>query len=113
MNLLKETKSILKEHNLTIKDILYVQGYEFGISVENFLKLADTEYDSGYGAQKVANDLIVVGEDWWLERHEYDGAEWWEYKELPKKNPIIKEVTTLIAEEPCIWWGSLAELNNL
>ena len=28
-------------------------------------------------------DLLIVGDDWWLERHEYDGAEWWEFKTLP------------------------------
>jgi hypothetical protein len=27
--------------------------------------------------------LIVVGKDFWLERHEYDGSEWWEFKSIP------------------------------
>lgn len=27
---------------------------------------------------------MVVGCDWWLERHEYDGAESWSYKVLPE-----------------------------
>jgi len=43
------------------------------------------EYDSGYGATKVAKDLVIVGEDWWLERCEYNGSEWWEFKTLPVK----------------------------
>lgn len=60
-NLLKETKLVLKENGKTIKDIVAVQGNDFGISVEDFLKLADTEYDNGYGAQKVAEDLIIIG----------------------------------------------------
>lgn len=32
-----------------------------------------------------ATDLIVCGKNWWLERHEYDGAEWWEFKEYRSK----------------------------
>jgi len=30
--------------------------------------------------------LTVAGDDWWLERHGYDGSEWWEFKTLPKKS---------------------------
>lgn len=33
----------------------------------------------------MAQDLIIVGDTWWLERHEYDGCEWFEFKELPSK----------------------------
>ena len=52
---------------------------------EEFAKLANKKYDNGYGGNEVPLDLIVVGKDWWLERHEYDGAEWWEFKKLPVK----------------------------
>jgi hypothetical protein len=34
--------------------------------------------------------IIVVGKDWWLERHEYDGSEWWEFKTMPDKNKYLK-----------------------
>ena len=37
-------------------------------------------------ALEVAEDLVVVGDNWWIERHEYDGNEWWEYKEKAKAN---------------------------
>lgn len=30
-------------------------------------------------------DLLVVGNNWWLERHNYDGSEWWEFKRLPTR----------------------------
>lgn len=33
---------------------------------------------------------MVVGDDWWLERHEYDGSEWWEFKRLP--SPILSAI---------------------
>ena len=41
------------------------------------------EYDCGYGHQEVAEDLVVVGNGWWLERSEYDGAEGWDFKSMP------------------------------
>jgi hypothetical protein len=31
-------------------------------------------------------DLVVVGIDWWLERHNgNEDSEWWEFKTLPKR----------------------------
>lgn len=114
-NLLKETKDVLKENGKTIKDIIAVQGMNFGIPVDLFLKLADTLYDSGYGSTKVADDLIVIGKDFWLERHEYDGSEWWEYKELPKILENIVEVSALTVNQCEIrcscGWNTLKELN--
>ena len=29
------------------------------------------DYDSGLGGQEIAKGFLIVGEDWWLERHEY------------------------------------------
>lgn len=114
-NLLKETKSVLKENGKTIKDIVAVQGKDFGISVDNFLKLADVEYDSGFGSTKVADDLMIIGNGFWLERHEYDGSEWWEYKELPKILENIVEVNALLVSQCTVHcscgWNTLKELN--
>ncbi len=90
-NLLEETIEILEENDKTFDDVIGVCGNEFQISIEDFKLLANREYDDGYGSQEVASDLVVVGKDFWLERHEYDGSEWWEYKsnfnlsELPFK----------------------------
>ena len=114
-NLLKETKDVLKENGKTIKDIVAVQGNDFGISVEDFWKLADTEYNGGYGAPKVAEDLILVGNGFWLERAEYDGSEWWEYKEFPKILGNIDPVNALTVNQ-CnfynfVGWKTLKELN--
>lgn len=115
MNLLKETKLILKENGKSIKDIIAVQGKDFAISVENFINLADTDYDSGYGSPKVAEDLLIIGKDFWLERHEYDGSEWWEYKESPGILENIVEVTALTVNQ-CGFncscgWETLKNLN--
>lgn len=51
---------------------------------------ADIEYDEDYGGAEINETLEIVGKDWWLERHEYDGDEWWEFKTLPNyPNSIV------------------------
>ena len=81
MNLLNETFEFLKLHEKNFKkDVLWIGGEDFYISKELFLKLADVEYDSGYGGQEVATDLVIVGNGWWLERFEYAGFENWEFR---------------------------------
>ena len=85
-NLLEETKEKLAVCHKTPKDVLWVgtsDGSE-AITWDEFEKMADFDYDDGYGAAEIRMDLVVVGKDWWLERYEYDGSEWWEYKERPK-----------------------------
>lgn len=95
VNLKNSTLNILNQHNKLPSDIKWVGCTNFKISIEEFWKLADREYDASYGSQEVAEDLIVVGDSWWLERHEYDGSEWWEYKELPQEPEKILSVPTL------------------
>lgn len=117
-NLLKETMSVLKDHNKELKDIVAVQGKKFGLSVEKFIELADEDYYSGYGSPQVAEDLIVIGQGWWLERHEYDGSEWWEYKELFEVLPIKEDICALIIDQspnPNIscGWEDLETLNKV
>ena len=96
MNLLKETKEVLQENGKTLNDIKWIGSYAFKIDKEVALEIfKKTNYDEGYGAQEVATDLLVVGDNWWLERHEYDGSEWWEYKEMPnipKEEKFIERV---------------------
>lgn len=83
-NLLKETINVLKENGKTISHIQFVACNQGIIDLGQFFSLADRLYDDSFGGAEVLQDLVVVGPDWWLERHEYDGSEWWEYKERPK-----------------------------
>jgi len=85
MNLLDETLSFLQRHGLTEEDVCWVGDGVNYCSWNDFVGIANVEYDAGYGIQEIEEDLIVVGKDWWLERHEYDGSEWWEFKKLPEK----------------------------
>ena len=83
INLREETLKVLANNGKTWDDVIGVCGDHFQITKELFWRLSNVKYDNGYGGNEVVIDLKVVGEDFWLERHEYDGAEWWEYKQIP------------------------------
>ena len=79
-NLLKETMATLRESGKEPSDISWCGSPGWGwFSWEDFARVADEEYD------EIASDLLIVGKDFWLERHEYDGSEWWEHKKLPAR----------------------------
>lgn len=87
INLLEETIEALKENGKSPADVEWVgvrdDHYE---TWEEFEKKAkDINYDNGYGFEMINTDLVVVGKDFWLERFEYDGSEWWVFKTFPKK----------------------------
>lgn len=98
-NLKEETLSELESHGKTKEDIRWIGCNKFKIPINLFWKLADKEYDSGYGGVEVAPDLLIVGDNWWLERHEYDGSEWWEYKEKPKEPKLTIIPETIFPKE--------------
>lgn len=87
ISLLQETVEILNENGKSPADVEWV-GLKNGTyyTWEEFEKQADDiRYDSDWGWPEINMSLVVVGKDFWLERHEYDGAEWWEFKTLPTK----------------------------
>lgn len=95
MNLLKETREILENNGKYIFDVLWI-GTKNAVWDVDIQQLFNVEYDDGFGGQEIPSELIVVGEDWWLERHEYDGSEWWEFKKLPTKpNTVMRPVQLL------------------
>lgn len=94
-NLLKETIQMLNSSGKTTKDVKWVGSIFVKTTWENFENIANKEYDSGFGGEQVNLDLMIVGDDWWLERHEYDGSEWWEYKTLPREPKAQIELKTV------------------
>ena len=76
MNLLNETLNILKENGKTPADVRWVgrESANAKCSWDDFAKQANFEYDNGYGIAEMPGDLIVAGDDWWLERAGYDGS---------------------------------------
>jgi len=103
-NLLSETEETIKGYGKKIEDIKWVGSKcgKYVISWEDFEKIANIDYDGSYGAQEIAEDLVVVGDNWWMERAEYDGSEWWEFKSTP-----IKKEETLsfnsVGGSGCMW----------
>lgn len=93
INLLDETIATLLRHGKSPADVIWVgacasDNYDaevkpFSFSWPEFCTVADVVYDNLYGSHEINGNLVVVGSDWWLERGEYDGSEWWEFKKLP------------------------------
>lgn len=108
MNLLKETTDVLNENDKGWNDVLWVGGDDFKIPYADVHKLFDVDYNNGYGAPEIAMDLKVVGNGWWLERKEYDGAECWSYKEQPKEPDGFKSIDSVIPR----LYGKLGENND-
>jgi hypothetical protein len=93
-NLLAETLETLTRNGKSPADVRWVGSTTDQYSKipthaagswDEFAALADFKYDDGYGGNEIVSTLVIVGDDWWLERGEYDGSEWWEYKTLPKR----------------------------
>lgn len=98
-NLLQETQEDITRNHKSVEDVQWVgsKDGEYSISWEQFAALArDITYDSGFGGNEIVDDLVVVGSDWWLERHEYDGSEWWEFKTLPIRKEKSKSFTRVL-----------------
>lgn len=94
MNLLVETLSCLENNNKREEDIKFVMLLDKWATWENFKEIAkDINYDEGYGRAEISEELFIVGRDFWLERHEYDGSEWWELKSMPKRPKTKAEFT--------------------
>lgn len=107
-NLLEETLRVLASVGKTPEDIAWVGGEHWGwFTWEEFVSIANIDYYSSYGHPEIATDLKVVGFGWWLERREYDGAEWWEYITIPTKPKEHKVPKRLcdrqLPEEQAIW----------
>lgn len=109
-NLLQETTDIMKEHGKTFDDVEWIGSKDGYIEIEDFIRLADVEYDRGFGAAEVAVDLIIIGKDFYLTRGEYDGSEWWEYHSMelfhkPKNELKVNSVVGRL-------WVTLRELGE-
>ncbi len=106
INLLRETLDELDQNGKETSDVLWVGDDNFKTTWENFEKIAkDCNYDNGYGGAEVYQNLKIVGKDWWLERGEYDGSEWWEFKTLPTEPKTINEMIDCKAnwKEDKVW----------
>lgn len=118
-NLLEETIKKLANNGKLETDVLWVGTRTHKTTWEQFKIIADTEYHDGFGGQEVARDLLIVGKDWWMERHEYDGSENWEFKTLitePTETIDLKALTTSQSKKlgyNASSWSTLLEINGI
>lgn len=103
INLLDETICELVANGKDSDDVLWVGDKDGYTTWSEFVSKADEEYDNGYGGNEVQDKLVIVGSDWWLERGEYDGSEWWEFKSLPKKPSGVKKLANLFDIYEPMW----------
>lgn len=112
MSLLRETINDIKLSGHTLENIIFIGSEKSGhaCSWEEFKAIANINYDSGFGSQEIASDLIIVfsdGTKMW--RHEYDGSEQWKYSK-PFKMP--KKLKKLVAVTNNGMWETLEEIHE-
>lgn len=112
MNLLAETIEAIERSGHVPEDIVFIGSEESGHACtwDEFTRLADVEYDNGFGSAEVATDLIIVfrdGQKMW--RGEYDGEEWWEYGTPFQPPAETKPITRLVGNGS---WQSLSRMNG-
>jgi len=115
MNFLEETLRAIEGSGHTPDDITFIGSLDTGHSCSwgEFATLADFDYNSGYGAAKIAMDLVIAFKDTtYMTRGEYDGSEWWAYNEplvLPTER---KPITRLQVREDQVGWERLESINE-
>jgi len=112
VNLLTETRREIEAFERTPADVVFIGSLASGhrCTWDEFVRLADFDYDDGYGAQEVASDLVIVFRDGsLLQRHEYGGSEGWEFVSttIPAESRPIRTLGG-----PEVAWSTLAELNQ-
>jgi hypothetical protein len=117
MNLWEETIYCLELNGKTWDDVEAIGCGAFQIIKENFEIVAKvTEYDGDYGSQRIAQNLIILGDDWWICQGECDGAEWWEFNIKPDEimDKPMRFVKYLDANKANLTgWKTLGEINNI
>ena len=100
VNLYEEILQELSRHDKTLDDIRWVgNDKKYFILPFFFDEASKCFYDNGYGLPVIDTSLKIVGDDWWLERAEYDGSEWWEFKTLPERPAYCTAYTNIMGED--------------
>lgn len=101
---MRETERTLLGNKKKPSDIRWIGTMGVRFETTDLKTIFDIEYYDGFGAQEINPDLLVVGDDWWLERHEYDGSEWWEFKTMPKMPEMVDKIPIHIDETEEGYW---------
>lgn len=97
----EELMEKMDEVNKNVSDIdmmgIYVNSKKGNVEKKFFNKNVDEEflkkemgfdYDNGYGGEELFG-VVCFKDGSWLERMEYDGSEWWEYKKNYNEEMIM------------------------
>ena len=86
INFKEETLEILGQYGKTIDDIKWIgdNAGERTTDIQEFFDRIDFSYNDGSGCGFIRQSLVIVGDNWWLERGEYDVYEWGNFKTIPK-----------------------------
>lgn len=111
MNLLAETIEDLEANKRAASEVKWVGSRDgkYAMTWDEFTKVANVDYDNGFGGQEIASDLVVVGDAWWLERHEYDGSEGWSFKTTPTLQDGYKPFSTVNNGDS---WCNVGDMNK-
>jgi len=113
---LDETIEDIEMSGHTPDDIFYIGSAQSGhrCTWQQFQELANYAYDSGYGSQKVAFDLIIVFSDGAsMTRGEYDGSEYWSYCKPFVEPEQTKVITSLFVKPEQVGWKTLKAINDV
>ena len=112
MNLYDETVETLSLYDKTISDIESIGSIRTKINTNKALELMKkTNYDSGFGGQEIACNLMINGNGFIMIRGEYDGSEWWNYIQTDPSLPQVeREVKSFKTD---MGWDTLEEINDL
>ena len=99
INLLKETKEVLKKTNHSVKNIKFIRNAEGYIFISDFVEAAENfNYDNESDSAQVDLSLTIVGKHWWLTRYYREGHEGWEFHLRPTK-PELQAVDFLLKNQ--------------
>ena len=85
INFIQETLNIMELNGKQKDDIKHIGSKDCYIEIDDFFRVFDVDYDNSFGSPHMPTDMVIIFNDGsWLERHEYDGSEWWEFKQTPK-----------------------------
>ncbi len=111
-NLLQETEDILKKNGKTWRDVEWIGSKKWGwFDWYDFVVVANKDYCEHI---QVASDLIVVGNNWWLERRDDDGLSYWVFKTLFKKpKKRVKPIRVMMEQGNPFFFYDLKEMNDM
>lgn len=108
-NFRRETVNFMKNHKQCIENVDYIiVRKDKLIDKDSFFRVINKlSYDSGFGGHVIDLSLYIVFKDGsWMERSEYDGSEWWEYKsklEKPNTEELLYDKEDIMKEIKYDW----------